>query len=109
MTSAMLDGSAKKPRILARTKYIGADHDLRKQRPGASALARGLVARFGGLVGWIEPGQRGALLHFRQRPVLEPLLLGPELRDVLDQRQRNEHGAIAVGNHNVARKHRHVA
>src|SRR5262245_39908144 len=72
----MLDGSAKKPRILARAKNIDA----------RSGLLLRLVARLGGVVGRIEAGQRRPLLHLGKRPVLEPLLLGPELRYLLGER-----------------------
>src|SRR4051812_6847844 len=64
-------------------------------------LSLRLVARLGGLVGRIEAGQRRPLLHLGKRPVLEPLLLGPELCHLFGERDGNDHRAVAVGHDDV--------
>jgi hypothetical protein len=43
------------------------------------------------------------------QPGFELLLLGPRGADMIDQRRRNDHRPVAVGEDHVAREHRHAA
>src|SRR3954454_8036742 len=75
-----------------------------------SALTRlGLVARLGFGVRRIQARQGHALLDLLHDPGLEPLLLGPGLRHLLDERLRNDDRAVAVRDDDVVREHRRAA
>src|SRR5262249_45551404 len=91
-TTMMLDGSAKKPRTLemitpsgpAFSTPAGMPRLWVRERYPTRALVSSLrlfglrgVARFGGLVRRIEPGELGACFDFPENPGLKLFLVGP--------------------------------
>ena len=72
-------------------------------------LLPGLVARLGLVVRRIEAGQRHAALDLADHPGLVKLVLLAFAGDEIDQRLRDHHRAVVVGDDHVARKDRAAA
>src|SRR4029450_6151024 len=94
-----LDGMAKKPSTLDRTKNM----DLPSWRRRLRLLPR-LVARLGLLVHRIEAGQLHPALDLADDPGLHALVLGAFFRHEGDQALRDHHRPVVVANDDVAGK-----
>src|SRR5690606_20119417 len=78
-------------------------------RIGASLLRLGLVARPIRGIRRVEAGQRRSGLDLFHDPAFEALLLERQRGDFLDHAGRNQDRAVAVGDDDVVREHRHTA
>src|SRR5215472_15842352 len=109
--AAMLEGSAKKPRTLERTKNM---RDPRASLRGARndkspPLFPLLVAFLRLVVGRIEARELHALLDLAHHPGLVALVLLALGKDEVDQVLRDHHRAVIVGDDQVAREDRATA
>src|SRR5258708_26747914 len=69
-------------------------------------LLAGGVARLGLGVHRIKARQRRAVIHLVDDPPFHPLLLRPLGQYAVDQRLRDQHRAVLIGDHNIVRKYR---
>src|SRR5215204_2967100 len=77
--------------------------------PYTSSFLAGRVARLGLGVHRIEAGQCRAIVHLVDDPGFHPLLLRPFGQHMVEQRLRDQHRAVLVGDDDVVGKHRYPA
>ena len=70
-------------------------------RSARLVLAPRFLARAVFLVGRVQAGQGGAFVHLAHDPVLQVFLLSRRRGDIIEQRSRDQHGAVLVHHDDV--------